>query len=266
MQILRLVLTLFMAVVILWVPSQTLTALERTLSEDEVKFTFFHLTDGESLLITTGRDKKILINTGSKESEEDLVSQLDELEVQQIDYLILTNKRETSCGNTDVIIDKYNVTNVVSSTNQPCVNIQTSNIQTEKWEKGQTYEPSPGLIFKVLKVNQQAENMSFYITFGKNSMVFMSEGNEAIEDIIKELPIQTEIIKIPDYAEKNFPSGELLDQLDPHIAIIYDLKDKKLHAGLIERMTELWIDVYHLKRVGTVQIIFTPSDYEFVRE
>ncbi|QHS22561.1 hypothetical protein GWK91_06180 [Virgibacillus sp. MSP4-1] len=240
-------------------------ALERTLSEDEVKFTFFHLTDGESLLITTGRDKRILINTGSKDSEEDLVGQLEELEVQQIDYLVLTNKNETACGNADVIIDKYHVKKIASSSHQPCVNIKTEDISTVKWKHGETYEPSTGLRFKVLKVSPNSQNMSLYITFGKNSMVFMSEANQAIEDILKDLPIQTEIIKIPDYAEKNFPTGELLDQLDPHIAIIYDLKDKKLHAGLVERLTELWIDVYHLKRVGTVQIIFTPSDYEFVR-
>ncbi|MRG88275.1 ComEC/Rec2 family competence protein [Salinibacillus xinjiangensis] len=236
-------------------------AVEDRLSEDEVSFTFFSLTDGESLLITTGNDKNILINTGSDESEEELMNQIKEI-TDKVDYLILTDKTEQACGNADQVIDQFHVTNVISPTSEPCVNIQSDSVESVVWEKEKAYELSPGLQLRTLKVSEDSDIMSLYITYGKNSLVFMSEGSEEIEEVIKKYPNQTEMIKIPEYASKDFPSEELLTQLDPHIAIIYNLKEPNIHAGLLERLGESWIDVYHLKRVGTIQIICTPEDYE----
>jgi competence protein ComEC len=233
---------------------------ELMLKQDEVQFTFLSLPDGESLLISTGTDKKILINTGAKSSEEELLSQLKKLEVKALDTLIITSNKIDTCGNTDTIITEFEVEQVISASPQLC-DQSLDYLPIETWEQGKLYELSPGLLFRVVKV-KDSENMSLFILFGNNSLLFMDEASKEMEEMILNFPSKVEIIKVPEYAVKNYPSATLLTELDPHLAIIYNSKNNKLHDGLVERLTESWIDVYQLKTVGTIHIKCTPSDYE----
>jgi competence protein ComEC len=233
---------------------------EIMLNDDEVQFTFLSLPDGEALLISTGTDKKILINTGAKNSEDELLSQLKKLGVKKLDALIITSNKMDTCGNTDTIITEFEVERVISSSNHLC-DPSLDYLPVETWEQGKLYELSSGLLFRVVKV-KDSESMSLFILFGNNSLLFMDEASKEMEEMIMKFPSKVEIIKVPEYANKNYPSADLLTELDPHLAIIYNIKNNKLHDGLVERLTESWIDVYQLKSVGTVHIKCTPSDYE----
>ncbi|MCP8616672.1 ComEC/Rec2 family competence protein [Salirhabdus salicampi] len=240
-----------------------LEAKELQLSKDEVQFTFFSLPDGESMLISTGRNKQILINTGSKHSKKHLVEQIEELGIEKIDYLILTNNQGDTCGNTDDVLDQFQVSVTISAgkLSSSCTEEHQNVVEHRSWEQNKFYELSPGLFFRVIK-QKDHDSMSLYILFGKNSLLFLAEGDKEIEDMIQSMPIKTEILKIPEYAVKNFPSEQLLEKLDPHIAIIFNLREHILHEGLLERLQESWIDVYHLKKIGTIKILWNLTDYE----
>lgn len=246
------------------IPFETALA-ESYTKENEAVFTFFSLPDGESMLITTS-DKHILVNTGSKKSEKALQEQLDELKIKHIDSLILTTQESDVCANTQRLVKRYNINEVIVSESLRSNCYRHGNqrmFSTVKWKKGKHYELSPGLLFRVMK-QDDSERMSLYITFGKTSILYMAEGNEAIEKQIEALPMQAEIIKIPEYASKNFPGVDFLQKIDPHIAIIYSIEEIPFNEALIERLSESWIDVYVLKKVGTIQIRSDLNNYEFM--
>ncbi|MBB6452234.1 beta-lactamase superfamily II metal-dependent hydrolase [Salirhabdus euzebyi] len=252
-----------MMFVVVFSYSISVNAMVNRLAEDEVQFTFISLPDGEALLITTGRGKEILVNTGSENSEEHLQKQLEEeLESAELDMLIITSNEGDTCGNANYVLKNYKVGKVIhSSDDLDCLGSDWESEEIQKWEDRGLYELSPGLFFRVLK-GEKVNRMSLYIQFGKSALFFMSEGSREIENVIRDFPVEVEMIKVPEYAVKNYPSGELLQELDPHLAIIYNLKESKLHDGLLERLNESWIDVYHLKKVGTIKIVCNLSDYE----
>lgn len=234
-------------------------------NSDEAIFTFFSIPDGESMLISTGQ-KHILINTGSQKSEKALLKQLIELKINHIDTLILTTQQPDACGNTERLVDRYHISKIITGKKLGlnCFGQGNRNFQTVIWGKEKYYEASPGLLFRVIK-QEDSGNISLYITFGKTALLYMTEGNEEIEKKIQALPIQAEIMKIPEYASKNFPSVEFLRKIDPHIAIVYSMEEIPFNDALIERLSESWIDVYVLENVGTIQIRSDLKNYEFMK-
>jgi competence protein ComEC len=238
---------------------QITTAAKLRLNKNEALYTFFSLPDGESMLIRTGAQKSILINTGSKKSKNELFRQLKKYELEKIDILIITSNHEDACGNAKEIIEKYAVEKIITHTKDHC--IENGKKKMEIWKSGNLYELSPGLLFKALKM-ENSESMSLFILFGNNSLLFMSEASDEMEELIKQFPARVEMLKIPEYGLKNYPSIELLEFLNPHLTIIYNFNEGNLHEGLMERLNESWIDVYHLKTIGTFHIHCTPGNYE----
>jgi len=121
---------------------------------------------------------------------------------------------------------------------------------------------SPGLTFRVLPADSEDE-MSLYIMYGKTSILYLASGRVEVEkELIKNGTIQAEILKVGDYARTQSPSIDLLEKVDPHVAMIYPLKGISPNEGLLERLNESWIDVYQLRKVGTTTIHCTLEDYD----
>lgn len=236
---------------------------ETNINDEEVLFVFFSLPDGEAMLIQTGSGRNYLVNTGSMISEKILLEQMNNLGVKKVDTIIFTNQNKTTCGNAPRIIRRYHVQELIYS--KELASMCTSNestLQHVLWEQGEKHELSPGLTFRVLPAGNQDE-MSLYIMYGKTSILYLASGRVDVEkDLIKKGSLQAEILKVGDYAQTQSPSIELLEKVDPHVAMIYPLKGINPNEGLLERLNESWIDVYQLRKVGTTTIHCTLEDYD----
>ncbi|SDJ67889.1 Metal-dependent hydrolase, beta-lactamase superfamily II [Sediminibacillus albus] len=231
------------------------------LKDNEIYYAFFNLPDGEAALLE-GNGGAVLINTGSPQSEEALFNQLEELEVTEINTLILTKQLMDYCGNARQLIEQFQPKSVaytgkLSNTCQT----QLENTNIEVWDNGKSIEMPMGGTLTVLKAEESGE-MTLDITYGKTSMLFLSNSHIEDEDELLQYELDPQIIKIGDYARGKSPSGYLLDKIDPHIGIIYNCKQGLPNEGLMERLNESWIDVYHLKQVGTTIIRLNETDYE----
>lgn len=238
------------------------------LTKNEIDYTFFSLPDGESMLIQTGRDKEILINTGSKKSEDILLEQLNALNIEHLDTLILTNQEEGTCGNTKRLVSRYNIKRIVYADEwtEVCSEKNNNDVSLVKWKQDQLHELSPGLFSRVLPTNQPTQ-MSLFIYYGKTSMLFLANGDLENEKNLMEIyPMDAEILKVGEYAQTTSPSMTFLDKVDPHLAIIYNQEGVKVNEGLIERLNESWIDVFFLKNVGTLEIRCSLEDYEILNQ
>lgn len=236
---------------------------EANINSDEVLFVFFSLPDGEAMLIQTGEQKNYLINTGSKVSEKDLLEQMKKLGVKQVHSIIFTNQNKTTCGNASRLIKRYHVQELIYSNElQSMCTSEEATIQHKLWDKGKQYELSAGLSFKVLPADHKQE-MSLYIEYGQTQILYLASGRVDVEkELLNNQSIQAEILKVGDYARTQSPSMELLEKIDPHVAMIYPLKGMTPNEGLLERLNESWIDVYQLRKVGTTTIHCTLEDYD----
>jgi len=236
---------------------------DSNINQDEVLFVFFSLPDGEAMLVKTGRGKNYLVNTGSMISEEKLLEQMNNLGIKQVDSIIFTNQNKTTCGNAPRLIKRYHVQQLIYREElAPMCESEESTVQHVLWKQGDQHELSPGLTFRVLPADNPDE-MSLYIKFGKTSILYLASGRvENEKNLIQKGSLQAEILKVGDYARTQSPSIKLLEEVDPHVAMIYPLKGINPNEGLLERLNESWIDVYQLRKVGTTTIHCTQEDYD----
>ncbi|WP_053219438.1 ComEC/Rec2 family competence protein [Virgibacillus senegalensis] len=233
------------------------------LKKGEIYYAFFHLPNGEATLIK-GLNGSILINTGAPESARTLLEQLEELEVKEIDTIILTKQLSDYCGNTAELVDRFHTELIAyaGKMSNSC-SMEVENINTKQWDTDEHVELPIGGSITVLKAEETGE-MTLNIVYGKTSMLYLSNSTIEDEDEWLQHELDPQIIKVGDYALGKSPSGYLLDHIDPHIAIIFNGNNKQPNEGLMERLNESWIDVYHLNQVGTTIVRLSNSDYEVI--
>lgn len=78
----------------------------------EVQFHFIDVGQGDAALIRTEKGD-ILIDAGTNSSEDELRAYLDRLGVTDIEYAVFTHPHEDHIGGADMILNTYNVKNVV---------------------------------------------------------------------------------------------------------------------------------------------------------
>jgi competence protein ComEC len=78
----------------------------------EVQFHFIDVGQGDAALIRTEKGD-ILIDAGTNSSEEELKAYLDRLGVTDIEYAIFTHPHEDHIGGADMVLEAYNVKNVI---------------------------------------------------------------------------------------------------------------------------------------------------------
>ncbi|MDL4840831.1 ComEC/Rec2 family competence protein [Aquibacillus rhizosphaerae] len=237
----------------------------KVLEDDELYVAFLNLPDGEATLIRTNNEKSYLINTGSERSEEELLFQLKELDIKQIDGLILTKQTKDYCGNAERLIDRYNIENTfhTGELSNLCNQQVSSKTKLIKWSSNTQEELSDQLIFKVLVADANGE-MSLGITYGNNSIMYLSNSDVDSEQTILKHAFKPKILKVGDYGKGNSPSFAFLKEIDPHISIVFNSEGSVPNEGLIERLNESWVDVYRLKQVGTTIIKMDLKDYDIL--
>ena len=81
-------------------------------SGGEVQFHFIDVGQGDAALIRTEKGD-ILIDAGTNSSEDELKAYLDRLGVTDIEYAVFTHPHEDHIGGADMVLNTYNVKNVV---------------------------------------------------------------------------------------------------------------------------------------------------------
>ena len=81
-------------------------------SGGEVQFHFIDVGQGDAALIRTEKGD-ILIDAGTNSSEDQLKAYLDKLGVTELEYAVFTHPHEDHIGGADMILNTYNVKNVI---------------------------------------------------------------------------------------------------------------------------------------------------------
>ncbi|WP_246942126.1 ComEC/Rec2 family competence protein [Bacillus pinisoli] len=231
---------------------------------DEIAFTFINLPDGESTVIQNGKGEAILINTGNDNSKAQLKKTLDLYGVTSIQKIIITRLGEDYIGNLDWLVKEYAVKSVAvpSSITKEDLPI---NIPLENWDVGKK-ELLPGLQANVLQVTDQEKSMNISMKFGDHRFLFMSIASKVLEqELINQNTLKdVNIIKVAEFADNNGTSQELLEAVDPQIAIIFNKQSLYPSADVLERLQNTWIDIYYTKQFGNVTIRCTENHYEVI--
>jgi competence protein ComEC len=232
---------------------------------EEVAFTFLNLTDGEVTILQNKLGEAILFNTGNGRSKEQLSKYLDLYGVTSINKIILTRLGADYDGNLKWLLKQYRVKNVVvpSSVTKEDLAIAT---EVEAWTEGENKDLFQGVTASVLQVMDNEKSMNISLKYGEHRFLFMSIASKVVEDqLIKKHKLKdVNILKVAEFANNNGTSQELLEAVDPQVAIIFNKKNVYPSADVLERLQNTWIDIYYTKQFGNITIKCNKEQYEVI--
>ena len=178
------------------------------------------------ILIDTGGVKNYIDNTVNERVGENIVSYLNSLGINKIDYLILSHGDFDHIGNFYIIQNKINIKNVVFNCGEfndlekdiiKNINSYCSCIDSIKLN---------GYVFSFLntkKFNNENDNSSvIYFNYFNYKFLFMGDaGVEKEKDILNKYNISgINVLKIGHHGSKTSSSKEFIDKINPNYSII----------------------------------------------
>ncbi|MBU9714628.1 ComEC/Rec2 family competence protein [Evansella tamaricis] len=244
---------------------------ELNLNNDEIAYTFFDLTHGEATLIQ-GYEGTVLINTGHRNSQEELEDRLEMYHVNNINTLMITSKQSEYIGNLSWVLNNYPINRIIipSSLKQslaPALKQFTGDVALYK--KGDSFSLLDDLRSEILYVEEHKGmdegGSAFFLTHHTNKLLYLTVANMHVEEeLVKEFDLKTTVFKVPDFGSDRGTSQNLLEEADPQVAVIFRNGEDRPSNFVLERLEETWIDVYQTSRIGSVTIKCTEEDYEVI--
>ncbi|WP_066193253.1 MULTISPECIES: ComEC/Rec2 family competence protein [Gracilibacillus] len=231
------------------------------LDEGEMDMLFMNLPDGEASLLTNAKGENVLINTASERSQKQLYQMLSRLNIDTLDWVIITNPDEAYTGNLDYLIDHYQVKKIVVPISFETARIDSQKV--EKWNLSQNYAIWDNLNMEAFDQSEEG-NISFLLHYEKETILFLNHHGEMMEKRLLQLVQDVDMIKIADFGSVNSPSEQLLARLDPYLCVIFPSQTEEISDALVERLSATWIDVYFLQQTGSVYVRLTGRDYEIL--
>lgn len=242
------------------------------LEEQDLAYTFFDLSNGESTLIQSGKGQTVLIDTGSLESQEELEERLEMFHVDLIDTVIITNPTAEYTGNLQWVINNFQVKTIIVSEVIKEQLISFHHLYDKEvigWKKGDKAELIPFLNSEVIYVEERIlEDKGALVTvfsYGKQKLLFMGIADKQVEkELVDNYPLKSTILKVADFGSEKGTTQQFLDKVDPQVAILFKKNGTPVSELVIERLQETWIDIYQTNRLGTVSIKCHNDDYEIL--
>ena len=239
----------------------------------DLKIYFIDVSQGDSCLIVTPKNKKILIDGGEK-SPEVLLSYLLDRRITKIDYIIISHFDSDHCnGLIDVIknlkvkniliskqayfCDEYkNIANIINSKKINVTYLKQGDIlNIEKNIKLNVYYPKEELEYDDLNNNSLVTK----IEYNKFSILFTGDIEKSEKDILEKYKqnIKSDILKVAHHGSKTSSSEEFLKAVNPKIALIGVGENNKFNHPndeVIERLENIKCKIYRTDLMGEIEI------------
>ncbi len=255
-----------------FVPAEV-ESIDLNLREDELAVTFLPLTNGEATLIQNGQGEHILVNTGHQDTEEELKRVLKLYKVGQISTIILTSPEEGYVGNLNMLVEFYDVKQVITSKSiaEKIETIKTGSNEIQDigihlWTQGTKQKLVQNLEAEVLfDGDSKDEGLDLSFTYKSSRfLILTSMTDESNRTLIKYDLSNVNIVKIPQFAVENSINEKLLRHMDPQLAVIFQSKHLAPHQDILKLLQDTWLDVHYTKMHGILTIKFTPTNYEII--
>jgi competence protein ComEC len=249
-------------------------------SGGEVQFHFIDVGQGDAALIRTEKGD-ILIDAGTNSSEDELKAYLDRLGVTDIEYAVFTHPHEDHIGGADMILNTYNVKNVVLPDATSTSKTFERMMDAIEAEKCGVIEATPDKTFKVGELTctilapistsyTETNDYSVVIRadYGETSVLFTGDAethseSEMLERYRFKGLLDCDLLKVGHHGSDTSSSQAFLDAVTPVHAVIsvgegntYDHPKQEILA----RYEAMRITIHRTDKEGS--IVFTTTGGE----
>ncbi len=238
-----------------------------TSNEYNFKIYFFNAGKADAILISNN-DKYIMIDTGEESLSSEILSYFKNNNITTLDYLIITHFDKDHVGSASSVIDNINVLNVLQS-NYPKESEYYNNYINSLNNKeispitvSDNYELSlgdlnvivngPNKIYDKNESNNSSLIVSVY--YQNTSYLFMGDAENArIKDYLSTHADSYDFIKIPYHGNYQKRLDELLETVNPKIAVITSSNKEMESSETISLLNNNNVK-YYLTRNGSINI------------
>ncbi len=235
---------------------------------------FIDVGQGDSCLIISPNNKKILIDGGEGEPEV-LLSYLLDRRIKTIDYIIISHFDSDHCNGLIEVIkkldikniliskqayfcDEYkNIANIINSKKIKVIFVkQGDELNIEENVKLDIFYPSNELEYEDLNNNSVVTKL----TYNSLSILFTGDIEKSEENLLgkyKNGELESEVLKVAHHGSKTSSSKEFLEAVKPKIALIGVGENNKFghpYEGVLERLKNINCKIYRTDQMGEIEI------------
>lgn len=239
---------------------------------NNLRIYFIDVGQGDSCLIITPRNKKILIDGGEGDSDV-LLSYLLDRRIKTIDYIIISHFDSDHCNGLIEVIQKLNVKNVLISKqayfcdeyrniagiiNSKKINVihvkQGDVLNIDKEVKLDIFYPAKNLEYDDLNNNSIVAKLRY----NKFSILFTGDIEKSEENILNKYTsreLKSDVIKVAHHGSKTSSSEEFIKVVKPKIALIgVGMNNKFGHPNqeIIKRLENINCKIYRTDEMGEI--------------
>ena len=198
---------------------------------DTLDVYFIDVGQADSILIKN-EEYSMLIDAGNNEDGVKLVNYLNELNVNNFDYVIATHAHEDHIGGMDDIInnfqvDKFFMPDVLTTTKtfEDVLDALENNDMTyNTFEENQEFSFGNANV-KILYVGNDKNDLNdtsivMKITYYNNSFLFTGDISSKVEKKILNKDLKSDVLKVAHHGSDYSSTDEFLDLVDPKYAVI----------------------------------------------
>lgn len=256
------------------------------LAGSEASVTMFDVGQGDAVLISQ-EDAHCLIDTGTAESQEDLVRNLRRAGVNKLEYLVLTHPHSDHTGGAMAILDNFPVEELLlpvwlpdeETTSQWPRGMEEQaeayGIPIVETVEGDCYPLGSGELRVLLGGNadtgdEDANHASLCLLFETGDFRYLCTGDAEQEEERKLVEryggsLQATVYKAGHHGSSTSGSEELLQIVQPQVALISCGLDNGYghpHAAALRRLQECGAQIFRTDTMGTVTLTWENGSWQ----
>ena len=242
----------------------------------ESDFVVYYLDVGQSdCTVVVCEDEVLVIDSGTLNRIFEIRTSLFTLDINKIDYLLVTHQHDDHMSGAAEIINHYQVSNILMpkiSSDNSIESLTYDNLIKTIADKGvNPIAVSSGYSFKVgaalveilspVKQNKNLNNMSVVlkITYGDTTFLFQGDAEKEIEKQLLRsgIDISADVLKIGHHGSNTSSDNNFIKAVNPDYAVISCADDNSFghpHLSVVKRLYENNITPYVTSLNGNVTI------------
>ena len=240
-------------------------------SNNTIKISYINVGQGDSALIQVN-GKNLLIDAGTNESADNLISYLNKQSIKKLDYVVATHPHEDHIGGMDTVIKKYEIGQFYApkkltntKTFESMMNeLKAKNLKINVAKAGINLDLGKNVKCEMIAPNSAdyGEGINNYsavikITYGNSKFLFTGDAEKLSEKEIlnKNYDVSSDVLKLGHHGSSSSSSKSFLDKVSPKIAIVSCGKNNDYghpHSETINELTKRKIQIYRTDVDGTI--------------
>lgn len=245
-------------------------------AKGETRVHFISVGQGDAVLIEQG-EHFALIDAGPAEYADSLVGYLERVQVQQLDLMVMTHPESDHIGGMPAVLEHFSVNELwipdFADGEEPRYGIYRT-IMEQAAEQGTWVtvpvcgSPFPlgkgeiTLVSNGISSGDGYNNLSLCLRFDCDHFSFLDTGDAEMageEKLLEEgWPLQADIFKVGHHGAKNANSWELLEAVQPRIAVVSCGADNPYghpEPEVVERLKQAGAVVFRTDQNGNVVVV-----------